>query len=101
VNITESPLAISGDFWIIFRDITMDEDYEEFLSYAEADGNANLGNMTVSWFFNFFVFCVTFGSSIQEAIFCQIRNVFILIRIRYPGVILSDPDPTLIHFVNS
>jgi|LakMenE01Jun11ns_1017448.scaffolds.fasta_scaffold9608684_2 hypothetical protein len=33
----------------------MDEDYEEFLSYAEAAGNADLGNMTVSWFFNFLV----------------------------------------------
>ena len=42
-------------FWVIFRDNVMEDEYEEFLSYAEAAGNANLGNMTVSWFFNFLV----------------------------------------------
>ncbi len=77
----------------------MDEDYEEFLSYAEAAGNANLGNMTFSWFFNFLV--LRSDPISRRPFFWQIRNVFILIRIRYPGVILSDPDPTLIHFVNS
>jgi hypothetical protein len=32
-------------FWVIFRDNVMEDEYEEFLSYAEAVGNGDLGNV--------------------------------------------------------
>jgi hypothetical protein len=72
-------------FWVIFRDNVMEDEYEEFLSYAEAVGNGDLGN--VDFHLNFL---------------CCIRKVFVRFRIRQPGgqelVILPDPDPNLTYF---